>query len=609
MGVASVRMGGGTQVPNGGVVRSVEDAARVLRHAERLATLLSNQANLTRNSVLIRLVLLQHVFLSVVPLPLPINHPERHTRCFWAARPVRYETQHDILGLLRLLSYHYAAAAMSVPADRHVDALRVLTAAAMAAMADAAARIIAVDIPSPFSLHYAGEAPGPTAPFGFTMRKFAQEAEALPMTFPEHVTALTQVLDYFDALAAVVKAEHVTLDFSAGMKLSAGDGQLLTQLCLQMGYPTSERDGNSPTMPLYFTGENPELVDEFPEMLELRDVVFLAKLLLVPVLEGLPDVRLWRSSHAKLVWKYDTKAKEMTVVAFGDRKLDPSIGSQLERGGKVSFWASLFSSGQKPRCPPSGANPTALTGQQVVTEDDVLHIRKMPDLGASLKPAECELLLTYLTAPYVRIPLVLQFFAAAERVSALAAEKLQAMVEAVVFEPGSWLPPSHTGRQAPAQAPDVSRGALATPCGLLFNELACSPHTTVDAVVKLLTLALDLDSGKWTERATRVLLFVIRLTVHVESYMLFLLRHAQWRASGDDAVAQPGGFASIIRGLATVPGALDALRTGQVRIRELLVKRAAVVLQRYLGQALQVRDCARVWACLGLQHNIHLRLG
>lgn len=92
---------------------------------------------------------------------------------------------------------------------------------------------------------------------------------------------------------------------------------------------------------------------------------------------------------------------------------------------------------------------------------------------------------------------------------------------------------------------------------------------------------------QWTDGATRVLLFTIRLAVHVESYMLFLLRHAEWRASGD-AVAQPGGFASIIRGLATVPGALDTLRAGQVRIRELLLKRAAVVLQRYLGQALQV---------------------
>jgi hypothetical protein len=63
----------------------------------------------------------------------------------------------------------------------------------MAAMADAAARIVAVDTPSPFSLHYAGRAAGPSAPFGFAMRKFTQEAEALPITFPEHVTALTQV--------------------------------------------------------------------------------------------------------------------------------------------------------------------------------------------------------------------------------------------------------------------------------------------------------------------------------------------------------------------------------------------------------------------------------
>jgi hypothetical protein len=37
--------------------------------------------------------------------------------------------QHDVLGLLRLLSFHYAAAALSLPAGRHADALRVLTAA------------------------------------------------------------------------------------------------------------------------------------------------------------------------------------------------------------------------------------------------------------------------------------------------------------------------------------------------------------------------------------------------------------------------------------------------------------------------------------------------
>ncbi|KAK3264258.1 hypothetical protein CYMTET_26993 [Cymbomonas tetramitiformis] len=175
------------------VVATVSDAATVMRHAERLCTLLANQAHLMRNSILLRLALLHHVFLAVVPLPLPLRHPARASRCFWASQSVRYETQADVLGLLRLLGRHYAAAALAMPADRSLDALRVLTAAAMAAIADAMCRKKACDVASPFCLHYSGDARGPVHAFGFSMRQFAQEAETLPIAFPEHVTALTQV--------------------------------------------------------------------------------------------------------------------------------------------------------------------------------------------------------------------------------------------------------------------------------------------------------------------------------------------------------------------------------------------------------------------------------
>jgi hypothetical protein len=89
---------------------------------------------------------------------------------------------------------------------------------------------------------------------------------------------------------------------------------------------------------------------------------------------------------------------------------------------------------------------------------------------------------------------------------------------------------------------------------------------------------------QWADGASRVLLFTIRLAVHVEAFVLFLIRHAEWVASSTEPVAAPGGFASIVRGLGTVPGALSTLRAGQTRIRELLLKRAAVVLQRYLAQ-------------------------
>ena len=50
---------------------------------------------------------LQHVFTQVVPLPLPHNHPERARRCFWASRPIRYETQADLLRLLELAVRHF----------------------------------------------------------------------------------------------------------------------------------------------------------------------------------------------------------------------------------------------------------------------------------------------------------------------------------------------------------------------------------------------------------------------------------------------------------------------------------------------------------------------
>ena len=47
-------------------------------------------------------------------------------------------------------------------------------------------------------------------------------------------------------------------------------------------------------------------------------------------------------------------------------------------------------------------------------------------------------------------------------------------------------------------APD--RSHLATNCGLLFNELLKSPQGIMDALLNLLKLAIELDTGRWTHR-------------------------------------------------------------------------------------------------------------
>ena len=50
---------------------------------------------------------------------------------------------------------------------------------------------------------------------------------------------------------------------------------------------------------------------------------------------------------------------------------------------------------------------------------------------------DSELLLSYLTVPYLRIPLVVSFFASEDRIHLLQFPKLQALLDAVLFEPGA----------------------------------------------------------------------------------------------------------------------------------------------------------------------------
>ena len=74
----------------------------------------------------------------------------------------------------------------------------------------------------------------------------------------------------------------------------------------------------------------------------------------------------------------------------------------MEETRKKGFAARLHfllfgQKAEKPRCPPSGANPSVLAGQPVDTEDDVLHIQELPTFDRKLKPQDSELLLQYLT--------------------------------------------------------------------------------------------------------------------------------------------------------------------------------------------------------------------
>ncbi len=62
---------------------------------------------------------------------------------------------------------------------------------------------------------------------------------------------------------------------------------------------------------------------------------------------------------------------------------------------------------------------------RISKEEDVLHLKQLPSFDGALRPAESELLLQYLTVPYLRVPLLLRFFAEPSHVTALGSAKLQ----------------------------------------------------------------------------------------------------------------------------------------------------------------------------------------
>jgi hypothetical protein len=161
---------------------------------------------------------------------------------------------------------------LSLSATRSFDAARLLSMASLASIADAVLRLRVTDHPSVFCEHYAGTADGPCLPFGFEMGPFVVEAEYLRFHCPERTARLTQTLDYFHGMRASLTESHVVFRWERGNKFGDGEKRLLSQVCLQMGFPMEDDE-----LPFYLSGESRELSDNYPELLVMRDIVFMFK--------------------------------------------------------------------------------------------------------------------------------------------------------------------------------------------------------------------------------------------------------------------------------------------------------------------------------------------
>ena len=382
--------------------------------------------------------------------------------------------------------------------------------------------------------------------------------------------ARTQVLDYFTQQRKDIGDDHIIYRFEASKEFRLPERRLYEQLCDQIGF-----DKSPAVLPLYMTGEDSVLIDNYPEIGFFRDIVYLFKMMMAPTSDMLPEIKYWTYKDAALKWSWkDKSTKEtraagevagklkvdgfgghMKILGYDKKAIDAAVEEKLQSAAErkraaekarkkrkplFKRFASRFSGlgGKKavPRAGLSGANPSELLDHDVETEEDILHVRHLPDYDGALNAQSLELLATYLLAPYLRIPLVITFFSGAEHIRALKHPQMQEVLDSCLFEPGDWQPDYKP--RVPESIPVFDRASLATPLGLLFNELHHSPDIIVNAVEKMLDYVLDLDTGRYNENSAVLTFYVLRLAVRIEEYIFFMTRHFRWAEARQEALAE-----------------------------------------------------------------------
>ena len=405
----------------------------------------------------------------------------------------------------------------------------------------------------------------PTRPFGFESGSFETLAKNLPIYDPQLTTLRFQCLDYMRGMT--IKDDGTwnptIFNFDSSLTPHGGDLELMNHLSIELAlprpYPVTESSMITHAARL-ISGQNGAIIEILPEFEYFRDIVFHFKHS-VSGATCTPDMEegfIWLATDATLKWTVksisdENKTLQYHVTAFRGHLqefVDPSASVADKNANAFSSFLSLFSKSKLARNKLSCADPTNIVNScgakfikgkakpvSVKNEDDILHLSndELPTFGGVLTPADSERFLQFFTVPYLRIPLILDFFANGDpgRLVALKTKSLQLIVDAAMFEPGMWKPSDFFEQvtEVPIVSEDKLQTMLSTPLGTLFNEIAKSPDVLVSCVIKMLERAVDMDVGKYTEKSSSgpLILYTSRLAVRIEGFLKFALRKCNTR--------------------------------------------------------------------------------
>lgn len=148
-----------------------------------------------------------------------------------------------------------------------------------------------------------------------------------------------------------------------------------------------------------------------------------------------------------------------------------------------------------------------------------------------------------------------------------------------MFEPGKYLRIDMSNVE-PMMVPTPHADLLATPYGLLLNELCRSPETVLRSVLTLLRGALACDTGSVVDEdgtdfntSTTIIMYVTRLGARVDNYLSFLIDYS---TGTHDCIDWPLREADISS------ESLTQLQEGRIELRELMHSQFNPLLEDYL---------------------------
>jgi hypothetical protein len=527
-------------------VTTLDEALHALDETLTLCTRIVNQLNVVKNGGFLIVSLLSQLFVEVLPTPLGPKSRAAGKPCIWNAE-IKYGQQLHIMKRLWNCVEFFMWASFSCKTGKEFDAQRIITIGSIAAISDAVIRLAAVDFPSVISQHLRGYRRKP--PFVITPGKMASQTETSIIIYPQVVERRAAVLDYHNELCEDVPQTNVMWPWEDKMDFCKATQLFLRQLCLVEGLPTN-------TIMAYFGNETEgvksTLKRYWPEYHYHRDIYMVFKWMMAPkprlpncqscmeCMVDAPEVGMDFSSH-RIIVRY--LHRELLCKATALRFTSFAIPSKF---------TTPFDAG---------------------TEDDILHIKNLPTFDEVMGQRDAELLLSYLTAPYIRVPLVLSFFATEDRVSCLGHNTLRQLLEAVLFEPGKFLP-RELNDTVPAQVPAEDPALLATALGTLVNELVFTPEGVIEPLMRLVKLAREMDAGTvHNTSVVEIILYLVRVVARIESYVAYTL---QLYDSGRQ-----------VRGFTMQPEALERLRHAHDELRETVYRGFLPMIEAWNNEMMQ----------------------